>query len=182
MLIELYGRNFGCFRDDFRLSMLATDINSDCERSIVEVKVEGDEKPLRLLRAAALYGPNASGKSTLIRAAGALSHLLSITHRLPSKTALRDYEPFALGPHAEQPVTLGAKVIIDGIVYDYYVAFDRATIQKEKLLRLSGCSRTALLFDRTGQEVVGEWREDPQFDSSAGCSAKMHSCCRSRTL
>lgn len=36
MLIELFGENFGCFRDEFRLSMLATHIDPDSQRGIVE--------------------------------------------------------------------------------------------------------------------------------------------------
>ncbi len=77
MLIELFGRNFGSFRDEFHLSMLATDIDPGNPRGIVEVPLEGEDEPLRLLRCAAIYGPNASGKSTVLRAAAALEHLLS---------------------------------------------------------------------------------------------------------
>ena len=62
MLVEFYGQNFGCFRDEFRLSMLATDIDPNSDRGIVKVRVDGDAEPLRLLRAVAIYGPNASGK------------------------------------------------------------------------------------------------------------------------
>ncbi|NJL31661.1 MAG: hypothetical protein HC898_08535 [Phycisphaerales bacterium] len=64
MLLELYGQNFGCFRDKFVLSMLATDIDPGSDRGIIEVEVEGEKEPLRLLRAVAIYGANASGKST----------------------------------------------------------------------------------------------------------------------
>ncbi len=163
MLIEFYGQNYGCFRDEFRLSMLATDIDPDSERGVVEVKIKGDKEPLRLLRAAAIYGPNASGKSTLIRAANALQNMLSSTERLLSDMPLRQYEPFALGPCPKQPAMLGAKVVIDGDVYDYSVTFDQTAIRKEKLSRLSG-DRSIDLFDRTGQDVVGSWREDPQFE------------------
>ena len=70
MLLEFYGRNFGCFRDEFRLSMLATDVDPGSDRGVVEVKVEGEDEPLRLLRAVAIYGPNGSGKSTVLRGRG----------------------------------------------------------------------------------------------------------------
>ena len=134
MLIEFYGKNYGCFRDEFRLSMLATDIDPKSDRGIVEVKVEGDPEPLRLLRAAAIYGPNASGKSTVLRAAGALSRLLSVTQSYSSDRPLTVYEPFAFGSKAAgTPVTLGARAVIDHAVYDYLVSFDRTAIHHEKL-------------------------------------------------
>jgi AAA15 family ATPase/GTPase len=88
MLIELYGQNFGCFRDEFRLSMLATDIDLDSDRGIVEVKVEGDDEPLRLLRAVAIYGPNGSGKSTVLNAAKSLGLLISSTGK-PKRNSSR---------------------------------------------------------------------------------------------
>jgi uncharacterized protein len=163
MLIEFYGRNFGCFRDEFRLSMLATDIDPDSNRGIVNVQVDGDQEPLRLLRAVALYGPNASGKSTVLRAAGALSELLRITSRLSSDSALPMYEPFALGGKSREPVTLGAKAVIEGSVYDYEVSYTGKVFVSERLTRLRTVGEPEVLVDRSSQEVSGAWTKDPQF-------------------
>ncbi len=163
MLIEFYGRNFGCFRDEFRLSMLATDIDPESDRGVANVKVEGDEEPLRLLRAVALYGPNASGKSTLIRAAGSLRHLLTVTPRLSSDALLPFYEPFALGPQSRQSVVLGAKAVIDGQVYDYNIAFKHEAFASERLVRILPDGTIETLIDRDGQKVTGVWTEESQF-------------------
>ncbi len=163
MLIELFGRNFGCFRDEFRLSMLATDIDPDSDRGIVNVTVEGDAEPLRLLRAVALYGPNASGKSTVLRAAGTLSYLLRTTARLPSDSPLSEYEPFALGSTRNDPVRLGIKAVVGGRVYEYEFSFNRAAFLSEQLLERSADGESISLFDRRGQDVTGVWTQDPQF-------------------
>ncbi len=163
MLIEFYGRNFGCFRDEFRLSMLATDIEPGSDRGVVEVRVEGDDEPLRLLRAAALYGPNASGKSTIIRAASALRYLLQVTPFLPSDAPLPPYEPFALDFHVDQPVELGMKALIQGRVYEYCVRFTNTAILSEKLVQLSG-EEPVELVNREGGHTEGSWTSDSQFD------------------
>ena len=97
MLIEFFGRNYGCFRDEFHLSMLATDIDPDNPRGVVEVPVEGEAEPLRLLRCAAIYGPNASGKSTVLRAAAALAWQISRSSQYGSEETIGWYEPFLLG-------------------------------------------------------------------------------------
>jgi hypothetical protein len=163
VLIEFSGRNFGCFRDEFRLSLLATDIDPGADRGIVEVNVAGDDQPLRLLRCAALYGPNASGKSTFLRAAGALSRLIAETARLSSNSALDAYEPFALGPQSKQPVTLAVKAVIDGEVYDYSISFDRLTVVAERLILWRSDGSQVTLFGRERQDVNGTWKADPQF-------------------
>lgn len=163
MLIELYGQNFGCFRDEFRLSMLATDVDPDTDRGIIEARIEGDSEPLRLLRAVAIYGPNASGKSTVLRAAGALRYLVSKTHRLRSDSPLRPYEPFALGSASKAPVRLGIKAVIDGRIYDYQVQFDRTKFVSEQLVRLKADGERVTLVDRVGQDVAGEWQDDERF-------------------
>lgn len=161
MLLELYGENFGCFRDEFRLSMLAADIDRDSNRGVVEARVEGDDEPLRLLRAVAIYGPNASGKSTVLRAATALKVLLQVTHRLSSDDRLYPYEPFALG-RTREPVRLGVKAILDRQVYDYEVRFDRSRFVSERLAWLRPDGERVLL-DRQAQEAAGEWMEDDRF-------------------
>lgn len=161
MLIEFFGKNFGCFRDEFRLSMLATDIDPGDDRGIVEVSVEGDDEPLRLLRCAAIYGPNASGKSTIIRAADTLGHLIKNTRLLPSDAPLWSYEPFMLGLLADEPVLLGLGAVISGRVYKYEVEFDRTRFLRERLECLS--PEEAILIDRVEQEVGGVWTKVDQF-------------------
>ncbi len=162
MLIELYGQNFGCFRDEFRLSMLATEIDPDSDRGIVEAKVEGDTEPLRLLRAVAIYGPNASGKSTILRAAHALSSLMSGASSFRSDELLTQYEPFGLKADAGAS-RLGAKVIIGGNVYDYEVQFLRSHFTSERLDLLHADGEKTELINRHGQNVTGQWVSNPLF-------------------
>lgn len=161
MLLELYGQNFGCFRDEFRLSMLATDIDPGSSRGIVEAHVDGDKEPLRILRAVAIYGANASGKSTVLRAANALRHLIVTTRELRSDAALQPYEPFALNK-TRGPVRLGVKAIIDHQVYDYEVRFDRSQFLSERLIWLTA-NEDRVLLDRQNLEATGEWMENERF-------------------
>jgi uncharacterized protein len=161
MLLELYGQNFGCFHDEFRLSMLAADIDPGSDRGVVEARVEGDEEPLRLLRAVGIYGPNASGKSTVLRAASALRYLIVTTRGLRSDAPLQPYEPFALAK-TQKPVRLGAKAIIDQQVYDYEVRFERERFLSERLIWLK-TDGERLLLDRQGLEASGEWMQDDRF-------------------
>lgn len=161
MLIELYGQNFGCFRDEFRLSMLATDLDPGSDRGIVEVKVEGDDEPLRLLRAVAIYGPNASGKSTVLRAANGLRELVG--RPLPSDAPIRSYEPFALDPKEKPPTRIGVKAVINRRVYDYEVQFSRVEVTSELLRLLGPEGQEKTLLHRRGEHVEGAWTDDPQF-------------------
>ncbi|HZZ43158.1 MAG TPA: AAA family ATPase [Tepidisphaeraceae bacterium] len=162
MLIELFGENFGCFRDEFRLSLLATDIDPGSNRGVAEVAIDGDPAPLRLLRAAAIYGPNASGKSTILRAANVLRHLIVRSARFRSDEQIDYYEPFAGDESKSRPVKLGMKAVIDGAVYDYEVSYTDTSVVAERLERQTGITSTVLV-DRHGQEVSGEWTEDEQF-------------------
>ena len=73
MLVRLFGSNFRCLKGRFELSMVAADLKreEDCNRGIIRVPIAGTTEPLRLLHVVGIYGPNASGKSTLLTAAQA---------------------------------------------------------------------------------------------------------------
>lgn len=163
MLIELFGKNFGCFRDEFRLSLLATDIDREHERGIARVQVEGDPEPLELLRCAGIFGANASGKSTVLRAATYLRSLISATRKFRSDEPLRAYEPFALEARNRSPVLLGATAVIRGGVYQYVIEFTRTRFVHERLIQLSQ-DKDEVLFDRKNQQVSGLWLADEQFN------------------
>jgi hypothetical protein len=166
LLVEFYGSNFGCFRDEFRLSLLATEIDPGSDRGIIRVTIDGEDKPLRLLRAAAIYGPNASGKSTIISAASALHYLIRYSHALASDDKLLPYEPYLLDDRKSEPVVLGLRGVVERVVYDYQVSFGASSIQHESLKELSGERR--LLFQRDGKSVQGVWTHDDQFRLIAG--------------
>ncbi len=163
MLIELYGQNFGCFRDEFRLSMLATSIDEGNERGLVSVDIEGDPEPLLLLRCAAIYGPNASGKSTVLEAAAALSAMLGSSARGASDEAIEAYEPFALDEqHRSAPTVLGLRAVVAGVVYEYRIKFDRQRVIQEALSKHAP-DTDRMLLDRHEATVQGDWTGDQQF-------------------
>src|SRR5690606_6474474 len=140
---------------------LATDIDPHSDRGVINVSIEGDDEPLKLLRAVAIYGPNASGKSTVLRAASALRYLISTTRRLRSEERLRPYEPFAL--KEKEPVRLGVKAAVNHRVYDYEVRFDRTHFLSERLLWLKPDGDPILLLDRQDRKADGEWMRDERF-------------------
>lgn len=162
MLIELFGKNYGSFRDAFAISFLPTDIDRDSTEGLVPVDIEGDNEPLWLLRAIAIYGPNASGKSTLLRAASSLSFLINNSAILPSNYPLA-YEPFALdNASSGLPVELGVRAVIDGKVYIYSVAFTHKEFVRERLVECLP-KFDNILFERIGHDVNGTWTEEARF-------------------
>lgn len=165
MLIELFGSNFRCFRDEFRLSLEATGIDPDDRRGVVEVAVGGSSQPLRLLRCVAIYGPNAAGKSTVLDAASALWYLIEFTHELSSNTPLIVFEPFALNAGSRQPSMLGARFVFDERVYEYSVTFDGTRFLREALVLVGDgdVNTDAILFQRDGQTLTGAWQQDSRF-------------------
>lgn len=163
MLIELFGKNFGCFRDEFRLSMVATPIDEGNDRGIVRATVKGDSEPLTLLRCAAIFGPNASGKSTVLLAASVLNYLMASSAKTNSDEPLGGYLPFLFDPATRTaPVSLGLRGLVDGVVYEYAISFDHKKFLSEHLtaLRPEGEAR---LLDRDESAGRGEWDKDDQF-------------------
>lgn len=67
MLIEFRVKNFASIRDETVFSMLASDADKKdkVDSNVMKSKAYGN---LRLLKSAAIYGPNASGKSNLLKA------------------------------------------------------------------------------------------------------------------
>ena len=69
VLVEFTTGNFRSFREKQSLSLVAssdTELAGNCV----------DQEKLRLLKAAGIYGPNASGKSNLIRALYVMQHII----------------------------------------------------------------------------------------------------------
>ena len=147
MLIEFSVGNFRSFRDVATLSLLTSKLKENDELDNHNIFQEGKWS---LLRSAAIFGANASGKSNFIRAFGYMRYLV-----LESATGLQAGQStkvtrFALNPTAkEQPAYFQIAFLIDGIQYRYGFELDEQRVHAEWLYRTK--QRESRLFVREGQ-------------------------------
>lgn len=159
MLIRLFGKNFRSLREPFELSLVAADLKRDADssRGVIEAPITGLDEPLRLLRVAAIYGPNASGKSTVLLAAGALNWLVTASSPQSKPDApIAPYEPFALDLGTrEAPIELGCEVVCGKAIIRYEIAYTRNSIIRETLSKLTGNKETSLLDRSASGKITG---------------------------
>lgn len=148
MLIEFSVSNFRSIKEEQTLSMIAD--SSTRKNDNTFLPIEGNK--LRLLNSAAIYGANASGKSNILKA---LNTLLSYIHALNIDVDenIPYYEPFELDESClSQPSSFKLSFIIEGIMYDYQIAFDSREVHHEQL-DFYPKKRKSNLFSRTKNEV-----------------------------
>ncbi len=156
MLIRLFGENFRSLRDPFELSFVAADLSSEGRRGIAKIEPKGAEGgSLDVLRCLAIYGPNASGKSTVLMAANALWWMIRRSSwALEPGKSIGPYEAFALSQeHRTRPVRLGCTIFFDGLLYEYEVVFTKEEILRETLT--DGGATDEPLIARENDHVSG---------------------------
>ena len=131
MIVEFKVKNFRSYKDEIEFSFEALD--SDFRRENVAVVHLEDGSQLRLLKTAALFGANASGKSNLIWALHGLSDMVAHSAGYDVNTAIPAYVPYAFDEESTQkPVAFSISFLVDGKQYRYDVIFDHL-IHEEKL-------------------------------------------------
>lgn len=129
MLIRFRVENFRSIRDEQELSLVASPLSEHTESL-----VHAERYDIDLLRAAAIYGPNASGKSTLLHALDFMRDAVEESHRIWSPDGGVPRTPFALDPAAvAQPSLFAADLLLDGVRYEYGFVADSARIHEEWL-------------------------------------------------
>ncbi|MCC3592920.1 MAG: ATP-binding protein [Microcoleus sp. PH2017_29_MFU_D_A] len=162
MLIDFSVTNFRSIKEEQTLSAIADSSNRKNENTFVPI--EGNK--LRLLNSAAIYGANASGKSNILKALHRLiSYIqtlnIDVDHKIPY------YEPFKLDEsRLSQPSIFKLSFILEGIMYDYQIAFDSREVHHEQL-DFYPKKRKSNLFIRTKNEVKrGDYFQDKRSFSN----------------
>ncbi len=131
MLIEFRVTNFRSFRDENRLSLLASSAK-DLEST--NVAITNVSSVPRLLRATGIYGANASGKSNLIRAFQLVRGIVLESANLKPDQQF-NIQPFRLDPETEsKPTTFELTFFLNGTRYQYGFALTASRIIEEWLL------------------------------------------------
>ncbi len=143
MLVDFSVCNFGPFRDKATLSMQGTSIKEHPEMLSGVESVNGD-----ILRAAFIFGANASGKSYLVKAFSALKRMVSDAYAAGHRYGW--YEPFRLSRASlGSPVEMRIRMVIEGILYDYSISYGCDSVVSESLFHYPH-GRRACVFERIG--------------------------------
>ncbi|MDD4728227.1 MAG: ATP-binding protein [Dysgonamonadaceae bacterium] len=140
MIIKFSVSNFGCIKEKQTLSFEAD--NSDHLESYYVIKMGG----LRLLKLALIYGANASGKTTVLKALDFLRGLVLYPEN--KKTVTLNYKPYQFDDNTpNENSTLSIDFIQNDVRYSYNVEFQKNAIVNESLYFES--PKKAKVFSRT---------------------------------
>jgi AAA15 family ATPase/GTPase len=140
--------NFRSLRDLQTLNLGASNHDKSLPENTLSPELPG-LKGKRWLKAIALYGANASGKSTLIEAMEALSDWVGQSAKTTDPDEHISFiDPFALdAASAEIPTAFAVTFAVDGVRFEYRVAATKRLILHESL-RAWPSSREQIWFER----------------------------------
>ena len=132
MLIEFSVSNFRSIRAKQTLSLVASPDSNHLERNVIS---NGDDE-MRLLKSAVIYGPNAAGKSNLLRALETLRELVQNSATKTQEGQAINVSPFLFSTASSQQASEFEIVFVadDGIRYHYFCAVSRERVIKEWLV------------------------------------------------
>jgi AAA15 family ATPase/GTPase len=143
MLIRFSVENFRSFKDKQEFSMVASNLK-DSEDGVVQFP----RMDVGLLRAAAIYGANASGKTNVLKALKGMADVVRDSYRDLKPEGPIPTSPFSLDEKsAKEPSFFEADILVGGIRYTYGFRLDSRLIREEWLYSFPRNRRT-LLFRR----------------------------------
>jgi AAA15 family ATPase/GTPase len=148
MLIEFSVANYRSFKDKVTLSMVSADIVSE-DAELDQNNVFQVDDQLKLLKSAAIYGANASGKSNLVKALSFMRWLMINSSKETQSTEEINVEPFILSTQTEaEPSFFEIVFILDSHKYRYGFEANRKMVISEWLFSLTN-GEELNLFNRT---------------------------------
>ncbi|MCW3463168.1 AAA family ATPase [Chitinophaga nivalis] len=141
MIISFSAQNFKCIKEKVTLSFEPE--NSDTLQDYYFIE---PMKGVKLLKLGLIYGPNGSGKTTILTSLNFLRNL--VIHPLQQKQEVLDFKPFLFDDKTQDAASsFELSFIHNNTKYSYYLQFNRQAILSEKLYFHS--PNKALVFQRT---------------------------------
>ncbi len=134
MLLNFRITNFRSINETVELSMIPSDLKNPVNRIIKTNPNATKNKDFYGLTSAAIYGPNASGKSNVIRALDDFKRfIIDSTDNKPNQN-IDLFSPFKLNKESlQKPSCFSVDLLIDSVLHIYSVEVLRNEILKESL-------------------------------------------------
>ena len=160
MLMQFSFKNFKAFKEEVLLDFLPASINEH-KNTLLKDPADGE----RILPLIGIYGPNSSGKSTVLDALSCLSSLVTASVTVP--TRIRDMHCLFSADCKDIPTQFDVLFRSQGFLFRYQLQFSTGTIAEENLFYGSlGGSDTGILFNRK-ESVIHPGRELISFSLKA---------------
>jgi len=158
MILQFSVSNYRCFRKLQTLNLAASSQDKSLPDNCIVTDLPGLSGK-RWIKGVALYGANASGKTTVLAALRALAEMVKNSAKMTDpKESIPQVEPFALAPgEPETPTAFAVAFVAEGIRYEYRVAATRERIWHESL-RAFPKTKEQLWFSRDCQWENAEKR------------------------
>lgn len=160
MILEIRLSNFFSIKDEVVLDMRAGNTKSqrvqELENNVFTYK---DDK---ILKAIAIYGANASGKSNIIKAIRFCCSLILQSH-LNNENVVFLFTPFKFEGYRDKPSTFAIRFVINNVEYEYSYSLIRTGIITESLFYYPN-DRRAKVFMRD-ERISGEKKDKYTFGS-----------------
>lgn len=147
MVLEIRLSNIFSIKDEVVLDMRAADLQTKMAKQLLCNTFECRNE--RLLKTVAIYGANASGKSSIIKAIRACVQMIFASHNYNENT-LFFFTPFKFGGSGK-PSSFFIRFLMDGIEYEYSFSMTREEIITEELYYYPN-GRRAKVFSRDEQK------------------------------
>ena len=150
MLVEFSVENYRSIKEKQTLSFVAANGDEHPDN----VFVAGREN-IRLLKTLLVYGPNASGKSNILKAFGNFVRFISISNKINLNERIPFFLPFYFDEKTlTQSVSFSIEFIsVDKIRYQYSVSFTIAKVVEEKLSYFPIGNERKLFHRMDGEEI-----------------------------
>ena len=143
MILEIRLSNFFSIMDEVVLDMQAANIQSKKAKGLKSNTCECGS--VKVLKTVAIYGANASGKSSIIKAIRACVAMIYNSHNHNENTVF-PFVPFKFGG-MDKPSTFFIRFLMEGIEYEYSFTLTQTEIIKESLYYYPN-GRRSMVFTR----------------------------------
>lgn len=166
MIINFSVQNFRSFGAEQTLNLVASRAQKGHDDHCVDIAESGE----RVLRAAVVYGANASGKSNLVQAMNFAQDLILQGAGPMKRIALNQFR-FRDGP--AQPSSFEFRFMVDGRVFVYGFDVTREEVTEEWLAATNAKGKESDIFTRKGKDIeFGDFKKFGDADVTSGQALK----------
>ena len=150
MIFRFAAKNFRSLRDDQELSLIGTEAFKDSASALI--KQEGI--PGGVLRCAAIFGANASGKTNILNAIKFMIDCIRDSQSKWSPQGEIPRTPFLLDESRDQPSSVRLDFVCENTRFEYGFTIDSSKVLEEYLDAWIPGGRKAKWFDRKANQKI----------------------------